>query len=206
MRKNYGGTITWKGYAAAGGTLAVDDATACAGREFTLDLTLDENPGVMALNFCLDYDAALLEFVGAEDGVLTGWTVNTEKAVLVWDSDRDQTETGTLVKLRFLVKEDAVPGTTVIGIAELQAGNFHEESVLFDLAPGTVKLVPHTAGDANGDGEVDIIDLIRLRKYLVGAEPQIVEGNTDVNADTTVDLLDLVRMRKYFAQQDVILE
>ena len=131
---------------------------------------------------------------------------NTEKAVLEWGSDRDQTGSGTLIKLRFLVKEEAAAETTAIGIAELQAGNFHEESVLFDLASGTVTLVPHTAGDANGDGEVDIIDLIRLRKYLVGAEPKIVEGNTDVNADTAVDILDLVRMRKYFAQQDVILE
>ena len=131
---------------------------------------------------------------------------NTEKAVLEWGSDRDQTGSGTLIKLRFLVKEEAAAETTAIGIAELQAGNFHEESVLFDLASGTVTLVPHTAGDANGDGEVDIIDLIRLRKYLVGAEPKIVEGNTDVNADTAVDILDLVRMRKHFAQQDVILE
>ena len=40
----------------------------------------------------------------------------------------------------------------------------------------------------------------------MGAEPQIVGGNTDVNFDKGVDLLDLVRMRKYFAQQDVILE
>lgn len=159
-----------------------------------------------ALNFRLDYDAALLEFVGIEDGVLSGWTVNTEKAVLVWDSDRDQTEIGTLIKLRFLVKEDAALGETSIGIAELQAGNFSEESVLFDLAPGTVILVPHTAGDANGDGEVSIHDLTRMRKYLTGTEPMIVEGNADVNADSTVDLLDLVRMRKYFAQQDVILE
>ena len=131
---------------------------------------------------------------------------NTEKAVLEWGSDRDQTGSGTLIKLRFLVKEEAAAESTAIGIAELQAGNFREESVLFELAAGTVEIVPHTAGDTNGDGEVDILDLIRLRKYLVGAEAKIVEGNTDVNADTAVDILDLVRMRKYFAQQDVILE
>ena len=71
---------------------------------------------------------------------------NTEKAVLKWGSDRDQTGSGTLIKLRFLVKEEAAAETTAIGIAELQAGNFREEGVLFELAAGTVEIVPPHGG------------------------------------------------------------
>ena len=46
--------------------------------------------------------------------------------------------------------------------------------------------------DGNGDGKVNVNDLIRLRKYLAGAEKQIIAGNADVNADEVVDILDLV--------------
>lgn len=74
MRRPYGGTLSWKAYNVTGGTLTIDNATAFVGREFTLNLTLDENPGVMALNFRLDYDASALEFVGAEDGARICWT------------------------------------------------------------------------------------------------------------------------------------
>ena len=65
----------------------------------------------------------------------------------------------------------------------------------YETKSGLVTLIPHLAGDANGDGQVNGNDLIRLRKYLAGAEKEIIEGNADVNADAVVDLLDLVRMR-----------
>jgi len=61
-------------------------------------------------------------------------------------------------------------------------------------------------GDANGDSIVDLIDLVQMRKHLVGwvnpntNEIQKKSGvyyqSLNLNGDTTVDLIDLVRMRK----------
>ncbi len=207
VRKDYGGDITWVGALPTGGTLRLDSATVCAGRSFTVDLTLDENPGMTVLSLGLDYDDAVLEFVGAQEGVLTGWTVNVKKSTLFWDSDRNRTDTGILLRLKFRVKEDAVPGIVSIGIKKLEAGNYDEESLLFQTHSGAVTVLLHTPGDANGDGKVNVHDLTRLRKYLVGTETEIVEGNADVNADDVVDILDLIRMRKYFVEEEgVILE
>ena len=207
VRKDYGGDITWVGALPTGGTLRLDSATVCAGRSFTVDLTLDENPGMTVLSLGLDYDDAVLEFVGAQEGVLTGWTVNVKKSTLFWDSDRNRTDTGILLRLKFRVKEDAVPGIVSIGIKKLEAGNYDEESLLFQTRSGAVTVLLHTPGDANGDGKVNVHDLTRLRKYLVGTETEIVEGNADVNADDVVDILDLIRMRKYFVEEEgVILE
>ena len=206
VKRSYGGVITWEPYLPTGGTLRLSDATACAGKAFTLDLSLEENPGIMGLSFQLDYDSAVMEFVGAEEGVLTGWTVNVRKNALVWDSDREHTESGILLRLKFRLKEDAAPGETRIGLANFKAVNFDESSLMFQIRSAQVTVLVHRPGDANGDGRVDIADLVRLRKYLAGAETEIIAGNADVNADDLVDILDLVRMRKYLALDDVILE
>lgn len=207
VRSGYNGTITWEPYLPTESTLSLGDATACAGRGFTVELTLDENPGIMGLSFQLDYDSSVMEFEGAEDGVLTGWTVNVKKNILVWDGDREHTDTGCLLKLKFRLKEDAAPGETRIGIINFKAVNFDESSLFFRFRSAQVTVLVHRPGDANGDGKVDIADLVRLRKYLVGVEKKIIAGNADVNADEVVDILDLVRLRKYIAQVDgVILE
>ena len=207
VRQNYGGTITWESYLPAGGTLSMGDATACAGRGFTVELTLDKNPGIMGLSFQLDYDSSVMEFVGAEDGALADWVVNVKKNFLVWDGDREHTDTGCLLKLKFRLKEDAAPGETQIGIKDFKAVNFDESSLFFQIRSGQVTMLVHRPGDANGDSTVDVGDLVRLRKYLAGAEKEIIAGNADVNADELVDILDLVRLRKYIAQMDgVILE
>lgn len=187
--------------------LSLGSAKVCAGQEFTVKLTMEKNPGLMYLSFRLDYDAASLEFLGAEDGVFTGWTVNREKSFLAWDADGDRTENGALLHLRFRAKEEARTGETPIALAELFATNYEEELLGIGSVPGTVTILPHTPGDVNGDGEVDGRDLVRLRKYLAGVpEIVIVEANANVNGDDVVDILDLIRLRKYLAQDKVILE
>lgn len=61
-------------------------------------------------------------------------------------------------------------------------------------------------GDSNGDGLLDLIDLVQMRKHIVGwynpdtQKIQRKEGifyhTLDFNSDEEVDLIDLVRMRK----------
>ena len=187
--------------------LTLGSARLCAGQEFTVDLTMEKNPGLMYLSFRLDYDADALAFLGAEDGAFSGWMVNTEKSFLTWDSDEDRTENGVLLRLRFRAKEEAPTGETAIALADLFATNYAEELLGIGSVPGTVAILPHTPGDVNGDGEVDGRDLVRLRKYLTGdTGEEAIEANANVNGDDVIDILDLIRLRKYLAQEDVILE
>ena len=62
-------------------------------------------------------------------------------------------------------------------------------------------MVSHRAvltGDADGNGEVTILDLMRMANYFANGV-EINEANADVNSDGEVTILDLMRLANYFA-------
>lgn len=52
------------------------------------------------------------------------------------------------------------------------------------------------AGDCNGDETVDILDLVRIKKYSAKTGCAVVLENTDLDKNTTVDALDITNIRK----------
>lgn len=57
----------------------------------------------------------------------------------------------------------------------------------------------HKTGDLNGDGEVDIQDVIRLRKYIANPENpdyQIDKEAADINKDGKINSTDVLLLRK----------
>ena len=57
-------------------------------------------------------------------------------------------------------------------------------------------------GDLNGDGSVNALDLIRLKKYLLG-ESVTLCCSGDLNGDGSVNTLDLIRLKKYLLRESV---
>lgn len=56
------------------------------------------------------------------------------------------------------------------------------------------------AGDANGDGSVDVRDVTIIMRHLAGGwGVKINEKNADVNGDNTVNLRDSTILRRYLA-------
>lgn len=180
------------------GTIVLSDAQARPGEEFTLTVDLTDNPGVFALRFHVDYDSSLLRFLGVEDGSLTGWIADTDTGMLLWDSPvaGDKTDTESIVKLRFQVLEDAEDCETAVSFDSAEAFNYAVEDLKFDLKPAAVVISSALPGDTNDDESVDVLDLVRLRKYLVNSSTPINETNADLDGDGTVALRDLVLLRK----------
>jgi hypothetical protein len=53
-----------------------------------------------------------------------------------------------------------------------------------------------TIGDVNGDGEENILDLIRLKKHLAYVDTVCYFSGADCTQDNEIDIDDLVEMRK----------
>ncbi len=54
-------------------------------------------------------------------------------------------------------------------------------------------------GDANGDGAVDMKDVLLLRKFLAGLSDEMENANADVNEDGSIDMKDVLMIRKFLA-------
>jgi hypothetical protein len=82
-------------------------------------------------------------------------------------------------------------------IAKVQTGALLEFRVgEQEVASWTLSVL----GDANGDGLVDIVDLVAIRKHLISAEPlagEYLAAADIMSGDSTVDIVDLVRVRQF---------
>ncbi len=61
---------------------------------------------------------------------------------------------------------------------------------------GNITWVPYLPGDANGDGSLDILDLVRLSKHLAGADAAVNGISAELNGDGQLTVRDLVRLRR----------
>ena len=55
-------------------------------------------------------------------------------------------------------------------------------------------------GDANGDGDINLKDVLAARKYVAGMEVEIDLVASDVNFDDAVNMKDILLIRKYIAE------
>ena len=184
------------------GSIIVSTAKARAGSNVTVDISLKDNPGVSAITLAIDYDTDKLELVSHEDGGLTGWFV-AKKAV--WTSSgADSSYNGVILSLTFKVKEGVEDGMIPVTVSYSSGdiGNNDEESLFPSVVAGGVTVFSVLPGDINGDGNVNSLDLIRLKKYIADDTTALV-GSGDVNGDGNVNSLDLIRLKKYIAGSDV---
>lgn len=69
------------------------------------------------------------------------------------------------------------------------------------LENGTLAVGEPKCGDVNGDGAIDMLDLMLLRRYLAGGynDAEFIAEAADLDGDGLVSMEDLILMRKYLA-------
>lgn len=180
-----------------------------------IDAIHDENPDALIVvvgmanlfeGFTITHEGAVIDMGELVEYVVTAADVHgiitaivNENVVYVPNNGVESTLTNTTLEL---MSAEAIGLLLRFEVEITEAGNAQILENIQNALNVTV-INSGLPGDVNDDGVVDLKDLVRLRKYLAGADVVIHMGNADVNGDGLVDLKDLVRMRKYFAGADV---
>lgn len=185
-------------------TITVATVNGSAGKEVTVGISIENNPGINGLSFKINYDKSKLSLTGYEDGTLSGWIVGVgagERAV--WSNTSNSSDKGEVLKLKFTVLDSAGEGTAKVEIIDLMACNDEDKEIEFSVVSGCVNIKNRLPGDVNNDGKVNIFDVTRLERYLAGFNVEINKNNANVNGDDKVNLFDLTRLKRYLAGFDV---
>ena len=93
---------------------------------------------------------------------------------------------------------------TAVGVGHAVITIFDDAANMAQLTVDVIPFEPEETtpctGDANGDGDVNLKDVVAIRRYLAGGwEQTFFESAADVNKDKSIDLKDVVMLRRYLA-------
>ena len=192
----------------------ITGATAKAEETVTLDLSIKNNPGITSFRVYIDYpeDALTLtdvEFKDLFSGRASGKNSLTSPYNVLWFSadSADENCNGIIATLTFTVKENTAAGDYPITLTCSADDIFNSqfEDVSFAAVSSTVKVIEYIPGDANGDNEINMKDVVLLRQYLNEWDVEIDERALDVNRDGKINMKDIVLLQQYINDWDVVL-
>ena len=177
-----------------------------AGKEITVTLSVENNPGIAGLAVSLKYDESVLTLKDTENGGLfSGFTAAKNFA---WDESEDVVEDGVLATYTFVVAEDAPAGDYDIEVIIRSCTNDNLDDVELVTVNGKISVIDFVYGDSNGDQEIDMKDVVSLRKYITNFDydtdtsSENVDFGADANGDAKIDMKDVVILRKYITNYD----
>ncbi|MBR0366335.1 MAG: hypothetical protein IJH94_05995, partial [Clostridia bacterium] len=187
-------------------TVTIPNVKAGQGKTVDVPITISNNPGIAGATLGITYNSDVLSLTDVTKGDAFSTLKLTRSASLtanplrlVWDGTDDDTSEGTLATLTFSVNANATPGEYTIGIdSDYVLANAVGDRFGLITVPGNVAV--YIPGDISGDGDVDIVDVIMLRRYLAGGYTiSVVENALDVNKDGDIDIIDVITLRRYLA-------
>ena len=202
------------------GRIVIDSYNPVPGETITVNVRLENNPGIASMRIELIYDNAVFKLTGLEYNSAMGGETNPPSDlsnyqspfVLYWNNgglDTNYTKDGVFATLTFQVSEEAVKGrsytiTAVYDPDEIYNGQ--DENVAFEVTEGKFVVYNCIAGDIDGNGKVNMRDLTVLQRYYSGWNDQVVNTPAmDVNGDGKCNSRDVTTLQRHFAGWDVTL-
>lgn len=185
--------------------ITAGSANTIPGREITVPVTVEGNPGFHNLAVALEYDRSKLELKSIQTGegkkqYLCGtvenrtnirWKTgeNGTAGFLVAASPRSVTGDGILFTATFLTKADFTDTSAVqpkvLYMRSNAEGKTEFRSVSVREEPGTVSAI--LAGDVNGDGVVEYDDVMAAYRVSQTEEKKFPEADRMLVADLVTD-------------------
>ena len=129
-------------------TLRLSSVSASRGDEITVDVIMENNPGVTGIDVKISYDKTRLKLTGSSNGCLSGWVVSVEAGGAIWADSVSHTENGVILTLKFEVLDDAPLGDAVVQLTNPDIIDDELNTVDFKFESGTVAVTCDHEWDA----------------------------------------------------------
>ena len=101
--------------------ISLSNVRALPGESVTINISISNNPGIMAMSFCITYNNEAFEYTGYSKGYLSRYTIkdhsNKGQIAFVNDEASDKSNDGIMLSVKFRVKDNAAPGKHTITLA-----------------------------------------------------------------------------------------
>lgn len=173
-----------------------DGVCTVCGHEGYWDYVVDEATGTVTITAYLgtDTDVVIPDKI---EGLLT----------VLWFHSEDVVTDGVVYEMTFQVLETATDATVDITIDYLENGNanLEGENVIFDPINGAVETMTYYLGDLNSDGQVTMVDLLKLAQYVAQFEIELTEKEhlaADVTGDGAIDIHDVLLLNQWLLEEN----
>ncbi len=182
----------------------VENKTGVIGREVTVPIIMENNPGIAGLELELSYDSVLTLTNIQQGSALEGMELTlpgefmANPVNIILDATEANTSNGEFILLTFKVDENVLVGDYDVSVTVKSARDQGLEAVNINTINGVISTIDCVPGDVNDDNLIDIADVILMRRYIVGGYGiSIIEDAADVNDDDLVDIADVILLRRY---------
>jgi hypothetical protein len=101
--------------------ISLSNVRALPGESVTINISISNNPGIMAMSFCITYDNEAFEYTGYSKGYLSRYTIkdHSDKGQIAFVNDEasNKSNDGVMLSVKFRVKDNAAPGKHTITLA-----------------------------------------------------------------------------------------
>lgn len=186
--------------APAGPTVSLKQISASGGK-LAFDIVITGNTGLMGLKLTLGYDKSVITPTAVTAGsILSGGMSNNSiesadgEFDIFWSGTGNMENNGVLFTVVFDIT-DKTRKTVSVTLASDTDNTFDEnwQDVRLNCIGSEVTLL--ATGDLNGDGKIDILDLIRLKKNSAADDKKT--DVSDINGDGLVNSADIALLKKY---------
>lgn len=189
--------------------LSLPETTSAApGSVVTVPLTVQKTAGVAGFQFTFTWDAPWLTEPQVEKGSLIsgdeGWIITAQPdsgilKVMGFNTAGQtlQASEGELLRLTFKVAQDVSPGAVAdLRFEDAKVSDAAGQSLPVRTITGIITVAARAKGDVNGDGTVDVLDVVKAVNFALGRTTPTEEERyaADVNEDGVIDILDVVRI------------
>ena len=171
-----------------------------------IDIALNGNTSlrksfVSGVNFEFNYTSTQNEIV-KERGIVID-NDGYRQSIEITDASTIENTTTFGAVATGMVAENELKATGYIVIEKANGSKYYVYSDAINVNVGETGYVKASYGDANGDGTVDIIDLVVAKKSAVGLSTTANINNIEFDGETGITSGDLITMRKMLLFDDI---